>query len=80
MADVMDVRLGSVSASDIHRRYVRFSLEVPNSGESATGPEAVCQQRALISAIDLATAAAQKLTFAKVGHFGTFASKLTWQS
>ena len=34
---------GSASVSDIHLRFVRFPLEVPNSGLSATGPEAVCQ-------------------------------------
>lgn len=45
-AAVAKVGNGSVSASDIHRQYVRFSFEVSNSGQSAPGPIPDVQARA----------------------------------
>lgn len=37
----MSIPLPPVLALDIHRRYVRFSLEALNSGQSAFGPKPV---------------------------------------
>jgi len=49
-----------------------------NSGQSATGPEAVRQQSAAFSAIDLATAAAQKRTLARWGTSAPCATTGHW--
>lgn len=40
------ISYGPVSASGIHGRYVRFSFEVPNGEQSATGPASARPQRA----------------------------------